>query len=78
MVGVTVVPVIRLLSDMKAFSPIPNAVEVEKIFDAPLDMFLKDEKRRENGWEISICWHYFDFEAEIEVCDLGSDCWNLD
>lgn len=37
----TVVPVIRLPSDMKAFSPIPIAVEVEKIFDSPLDMFLK-------------------------------------
>lgn len=32
---------IRLISDMKAFSPIPNAAEVDEIFDAPLDMFLK-------------------------------------
>lgn len=23
-------------------------------------------RRGENGWEISIYWHYFDFEAEIE------------
>ena len=37
----TVVPVIGILSDKKAFSPSPNPAEVEAIFDAPLEMFLK-------------------------------------
>lgn len=32
---------IGTLSDIKAFSPTPNAAEVEAIFDAPLEMFLK-------------------------------------
>lgn len=40
-IGLTVVPVLGILSDMKAFSPSPNAAEVEAIFDAPLEMFLK-------------------------------------
>jgi coenzyme A diphosphatase NUDT7 len=40
-IGVTVVPVIGILSDKKAFSPSPNPAEVEAIFDAPLEMFLK-------------------------------------
>lgn len=36
-----VVPVVAILSDAKAFSPAPSAAEVEAIFDAPLEMFLK-------------------------------------
>lgn len=36
-----VVPVVGILSDAKAFSPSPCADEVEAIFDAPLEMFLK-------------------------------------
>jgi coenzyme A diphosphatase NUDT7 len=40
-IGVTVVPVIGMLSDIKAFSPIPNAAEVDAIFNTPLEMFLK-------------------------------------
>ncbi|KAH7544930.1 hypothetical protein FEM48_Zijuj01G0038200 [Ziziphus jujuba var. spinosa] len=39
--GMLVVPVIGVLSDRKAFNPSPNAAEVEEIFDAPLEMFLK-------------------------------------
>ncbi|KAM1108210.1 hypothetical protein ACFX2I_004908 [Malus domestica] len=65
--GMTVVPVIGLLSDIKAFSPAPNAAEVEAIFDAPLEMFLKDEKRREEEREWmgdKYLLHYFDFEAD--------------
>ncbi|KAM2010466.1 hypothetical protein ACFX16_005102 [Malus domestica] len=65
--GVTVVPVIGLLSDIKAFSPAPNAAEVEAIFYAPLEMFLKDEKRREEEREWmgdKYLLHYFDFEAD--------------
>ena len=37
----TVVPVIGILYDKNAFNPAPNAAEVEAIFDAPLEMFLK-------------------------------------
>lgn len=36
-----VVPVIGILSDKKAFNPIPNTAEVDAVFDAPLEMFLK-------------------------------------
>lgn len=37
---VLVVPVIGLLSNTKAFNPVPDTAEVEAIF-APLEMFLK-------------------------------------
>lgn len=36
-----VVPVIGILTDMHSFKPVPNAAEVEAVFDAPLEMFLK-------------------------------------
>lgn len=39
--GVTVFPVVGILSDKKAFNPAPNANEVESVFDVPLEMFLK-------------------------------------
>lgn len=39
--GITVVPVVGILSDKSAFDPVLNAGEVEAIFDAPLEMFLK-------------------------------------
>jgi hypothetical protein len=35
-----VVPVVGILSDIKAFKPVLNA-EVDEIFDVPLEMFLK-------------------------------------
>ncbi|PON99103.1 Dihydroneopterin triphosphate diphosphatase [Trema orientale] len=63
---VLVVPVIGILSDRKAFNPTPNTAEVEALFDAPLEMFLKDENRRaeEKEWkgEEFIC-NFFDFES---------------
>ncbi|XP_008225198.1 PREDICTED: nudix hydrolase 15, mitochondrial-like [Prunus mume] len=65
--GMIVVPVIGLLSDIKAFSPAPNAAEVETIFYAPLEMFLKDENRRaeENKWMgHKYLLHYFNYEAD--------------
>ncbi|KAF3959183.1 hypothetical protein ACB098_05G098200 [Castanea mollissima] len=68
-IGLTVVPVLGILSDMKAFSPSPNAAEVEAIFDAPIEMFLKDENRREEEREwmgVKYLLHYFDYEAETE------------
>lgn len=36
-----VVPVIGILHNRKAFKPTPNPGEVEEVFDAPLEMFLK-------------------------------------
>ena len=36
-----VVPVIGILNEKKAFKPIPNPDEVEAVFDAPLEMFIK-------------------------------------
>ncbi|KAL6991173.1 Nudix hydrolase 22, chloroplastic [Sarracenia purpurea var. burkii] len=63
----TVVPVIGILPDKKAFNPTPNAAEVEAIFYAPLDMFLKDENRRAEEVEWmgeKYLLHFFDYEAE--------------
>ncbi|XP_058095692.1 nudix hydrolase 15, mitochondrial-like [Magnolia sinica] len=62
-----VIPVIGILSDKKAFKPVLNTNEVEAIFDAPLEMFLKDENRRSEEREYmgrKYLIHYFDFEAE--------------
>ncbi|MBA0778782.1 hypothetical protein Gotri_006599 [Gossypium trilobum] len=62
-----VVPVVGILSDTKAFDPCPCADEVEAIFDAPLEMFLKDENRwaEEKEWKgEKYLLHYFDYEAE--------------
>lgn len=36
-----VVPVMGILWDKEAFNPVLNAQEVESIFYAPFDMFLK-------------------------------------
>lgn len=36
-----VVPVIGILNDKEAFKPAPNPAEVESVFDAPLEMFIK-------------------------------------
>lgn len=38
---ITVFPVIGIIWDINVFSPVPNAAEVESVFNAPLDMFLK-------------------------------------
>lgn len=65
--GITVVPVIGILSNKRAFHPVLNAAEVEAIFDVPLEMFLKDENRRaeEREWEGNkYLLHFFDYEAE--------------
>ncbi|XVF40385.1 hypothetical protein PTKIN_Ptkin01aG0109100 [Pterospermum kingtungense] len=62
-----VVPVVGILSDAKTFSPSLSADEVEAIFDAPLEMFLKDENRwaEEREWMgEKYLLHYFDYEAE--------------
>ncbi|KAL1204601.1 Nudix hydrolase 15 [Cardamine amara subsp. amara] len=61
-----VIPVIGILRDKNKFNPIPNPGEVEAVFDAPLEMFLKDENRRSEKRE----WlgekyliHYFDYRT---------------
>ncbi|KAA8519699.1 hypothetical protein F0562_013856 [Nyssa sinensis] len=61
-----VIPVIGILYDNKAFKPAPNADEVEAVFDAPLEMFIKDENRRaeEREWMgEKYLIHYFDYET---------------
>ncbi|KAL3820377.1 hypothetical protein ACJIZ3_006282 [Penstemon smallii] len=63
---ITVIPVIGILWDKNAFNPIPNADEVESIFDAPLEMFLKDENRREEEREwmgYKYLLHFFDHQV---------------
>ncbi|KAK6149983.1 hypothetical protein DH2020_017508 [Rehmannia glutinosa] len=63
----TVSPVIGIIWDKKAFNPILNAAEVESVFDAPLQMFLKDEDRREEMREwmsYRYMLHYFDYKAD--------------
>ncbi|KAJ0240109.1 Nudix hydrolase 22 [Hirschfeldia incana] len=61
-----VTPVVGILWDRKAFNPTPNPAEVEAVFDAPLEMFLKDENRRSE----EIDWigkrhllHFFDYNT---------------
>nr|ACL52745.1 unknown [Zea mays] len=39
--GLTVVPVIGMVPDKALYKPVLNKAEVEDIFDAPLEMFLK-------------------------------------
>ncbi|VFQ58850.1 unnamed protein product [Cuscuta campestris] len=59
-----VIPVIGILTDKNAFNPTPNVDEVEAIFDAPLEMFLKDENRREEEREWmgnNYLVHFFDY-----------------
>lgn len=46
-----VVPVIGILSNKKAFAPTPNPAEVEEVFDAPLEMFIK----------VFLLWRYLNF-----------------
>ncbi|XP_051129067.1 nudix hydrolase 15, mitochondrial-like [Andrographis paniculata] len=61
-----VIPVIGILSNNKEFHPSPNAAEVEAVFDAPLEMFLKDENRRceEREWMgEKYLIHLFDYEV---------------
>ncbi|KAL4562339.1 hypothetical protein LXL04_034540 [Taraxacum kok-saghyz] len=60
-----VIPVIGILSDRSAFNPTPNVDEVDDVFDAPLEMFLKDENRRseEREWMgDTYLIHYFNYE----------------
>jgi len=61
-----VVPVVGLLPDRKSFMPVLNPGEVDAIFDAPLEMFLKEENYRseEKQWMgFNYTDHYFNFQA---------------
>lgn len=67
---VTVVPVLGILWDKQAFNPVPNVDEVESIFYAPLEMFLKDENRRHVEKEFEgdrYLLQYFDLETDNKV-----------
>ncbi|XP_062095861.1 nudix hydrolase 15, mitochondrial-like [Humulus lupulus] len=62
-----VVPVIGILTEKESFKPAPNPGEVETVFDAPLEMFIKDENRRveEREWMGNkYLIHFFDYETE--------------
>ncbi|KAK1424770.1 hypothetical protein QVD17_20108 [Tagetes erecta] len=68
--NVYVVPVMGILWNKQAFNPVLNAQEVESIFYAPFDMFLKDENRRQEEREFQggkCLFHYFDHEANNQV-----------
>ncbi|XP_076955960.1 nudix hydrolase 15, mitochondrial-like [Bidens hawaiensis] len=68
--NVTVVPVLGILWNKQAFNPVLNSEEVESIFYAPFEMFLKDENRREEEREFQgdrYVLHYFDFETNNKV-----------
>ncbi|GAV78768.1 NUDIX domain-containing protein [Cephalotus follicularis] len=64
-----VVPIVGILGDKEAFNPNPNPAEVETVFDAPLEMFIKDENRtvEEREWMgEKYLIHFFDYETEKE------------
>ncbi|KAK7302896.1 hypothetical protein RJT34_13793 [Clitoria ternatea] len=61
-----VVPVIGILHDKNAFKPVLNPAEVEAVFDAPLEMFLKDENRSQEKMQWmgeNYLIHLFDYEV---------------
>ncbi|KAI3732025.1 hypothetical protein L1987_63221 [Smallanthus sonchifolius] len=68
--NVTVVPVLGILWNKQAFNPVLNPDEVESIFYAPFEMFLKDENRRHEEREFQgdkYLFHYFDFKTNNKV-----------
>ncbi|KAI4374145.1 hypothetical protein MLD38_012174 [Melastoma candidum] len=65
--GIVVIPVVAMLFSKDDFIPVLNPDEVEDIFDAPLEMFLKDENRRDEEREWlgeKYLLHYFDYETD--------------
>ncbi|MCO5550005.1 hypothetical protein L7F22_003482 [Adiantum nelumboides] len=64
-----VTPVVAVLLDKSKLSLAPNSGEVDAIFDAPLDMFLKEQNHRcvELEWMgFAYRVHYFDYESSTE------------
>ncbi|CAN6444232.1 unnamed protein product [Victoria cruziana] len=62
-----VAPVVCILPNKESFTPSVNKSEVDAIFDAPLEMFLKNDKRRweEREWlGLKFLVHFFDFQCE--------------
>ncbi|KAK4345049.1 hypothetical protein RND71_035225 [Anisodus tanguticus] len=67
--GIIVIPVVGILWDRNTFNPLINTAEVAAVFDAPLEMFLKDENRREQEVKYmgdQYVLHFFDHETEDE------------
>lgn len=65
--GLHVTPVISILSDKALFKPVLNESEVADIFDAPLEMFLKDDNRKtqEANWMgMNIPVQSFEYQSE--------------
>lgn len=57
----------------KKFNPAANAAEVEAIFYAPLEMFLKDENRSETQLEWmgeKYLLHFFHFETDNKKYEI--------
>ncbi|XP_071707084.1 nudix hydrolase 15, mitochondrial-like [Rutidosis leptorrhynchoides] len=68
--NIIIVPVIGILWNKQAFNPVLNTEEVESIFYAPLEMFLKNENRRqeERGTEgDKYMFHYFTHKTHDNV-----------
>ncbi|KAK3032844.1 hypothetical protein RJ639_037021 [Escallonia herrerae] len=63
---IKVVPVVGVLGRVEDFKPLLNPDEVDAVFDAPLETFLKEdihryEQREWRGWKYMS--HLFDFES---------------
>ncbi|XP_076951523.1 nudix hydrolase 22, chloroplastic-like isoform X1 [Bidens hawaiensis] len=68
--NVNVYPVIGILWDRQAFTPVLNTEEVESIFYAPFEMFLKNKNRQQEEIEFQAgkgLFHYFDHETNNKV-----------
>ncbi|KAI5084968.1 hypothetical protein GOP47_0001137 [Adiantum capillus-veneris] len=64
-----VTPVVAVLLDRSKLSLTPNSGEVDAIFDAPLEMFLKEQNYRceEREWMgLAYRVHYFDYNANSQ------------
>ncbi|KAK4418921.1 Nudix hydrolase 15, mitochondrial [Sesamum alatum] len=62
-----VVPVVGLLSRVEDFKPVVNEDEVDAIFDAPLEMFLQEDRHKciEKEWGgLKYACHVFDLETK--------------
>ncbi|XP_057466122.1 nudix hydrolase 15, mitochondrial-like [Actinidia eriantha] len=69
-----VVPVVGLLPRIEDFKPLLNEDEVDAIFDAPLEMFLKEDSHRleEREWRSrKYACHLFDFKSEQGAFLIG-------
>ncbi|CAH9081245.1 unnamed protein product [Cuscuta epithymum] len=68
--GMTVIPVVGLVWDRSSMNLVANADEVDSIFYAPLEMFLKNENRTEEEREWmgnKYLLHFFNHQSKDEV-----------